>query len=127
MRKAIIATTLALIVCGLIGYSVAGDYTPRSAQGGQNVTSTSVTNGSVIPSTVAVQILEPAAIATCTVANAQSIGQMLLIINNAATNVTFADSGNLELSSAAVLNVDDSIYLFAVTTSKWVEISQGDN
>jgi len=127
MRKAIIATSLALIVCGLVGYSVAGDYTPRSAQGGQNQLSVAVAPASVLVSTEAVQIIEPVSISTCTVANAQSIGQTMLIINGAATNVTFADSGNLKLSAAAVLGQYDSLSLYAVATNIWVEIGQQDN
>lgn len=72
-------------------------------------------------------VMEPGLIVTQWLANPTVVGQVVTFVNNAATNVIFLDAGNLSLSSAATLGVDDTLSLIAVTTSKWVETSQISN
>ena len=66
---------------------------------------------------------------TVTLANPTAAGQSVeLIVSGSSTNlIGLADSGNLKLSAAAVLDNNDVLVLRAVSTSAWVETSRSNN
>lgn len=65
---------------------------------------------------------------TVTVANTTKGARVLFVVSASSSNlVTFADSGNLKLSGAALLDNNDTLELFAADTNVLVEVSQTDN
>jgi hypothetical protein len=87
----------------------------------------SVTNGQDLSIVSKYYLIQAAGAVTCTVANASAIGAEFTIINTSAQAITFSDSGNLKLSSDAVLNQYDTLSLYAVAVDAWVEVGQQDN
>ena len=131
MKQAIVICVAVFATIAMLSYAQSvGDYTPGSREGGaaQAIRVDKFAAGTfVVTSQVGIVTLYPSAVNTATVQNAKSAGEIIHIINMAATNVVFADSGNLELSSAATLNQYDSLTLLAVATNTWIEIGQQDN
>jgi len=86
-----------------------------------------ITNGAVISATTPVITVAPLTVSTNTIANPLATGRFATIVNVGTNAMTLADSGNLKLSSAAVLGQYDGITLLSIDTSIWVEIDQQDN
>jgi len=128
MRKTLIPMVMVMLSVAIAVTFAGPDYTPGSRAGGA-VQLSVVGSGTalVISNTVGSVELLRSLVCTATVENASSEGQYLLIVNMAATNIMFADSGNLELSGATTLNQYDTLYLYSAETNTWVEVSQADN
>lgn len=97
-------------------------------------TATSLTNTAVLTPTAPLHILSGIGGAndttnTVTIANPTVVGQELtLVVAGASTNlIGLADSGNLKLSEAAVLDAYDVIKLVATEAAVWVEVEKKDN
>jgi hypothetical protein len=86
-----------------------------------------VTNGQSLGAVNSYYSISAAGAVTCAVDNASAAGMQFTIINTSAQPITFADSGNLALSGAAVLDQYDTLTLYAIATNMWVEIAQQDN
>lgn len=128
--------TLALLVSvALVGVAIAGDFTPFNAT--LPVTpaqSASVTNGQAVTVSNGFLILTGIGGAndttnTVTLSNPGAVGQRLTVaVATASTNlITFADSGNMALSSAWLGDGNDTIDLVGLTTSLWLQVSESDN
>jgi len=152
MRKVLIPSLIVLI--GVFGIVLAQDYTPVSAEGTQTIsgtktysgqlkvsglsvavpTATSLTNGAELTAAAELHVLTGTGQAnnytnTVTIANPTVVGQKLtLVVSGTSSNlIGLADSGNLKLTGAAVLDNYDSITLQATEAAVWVEISKTDN
>ena len=150
MKKVLIPTLILLVAVSFIGFA---DYTPVSAESATTVsgtktysgqlkvsglavavpTSTSLTNGGTLTATASLHILTGIGQADnftniVSIANPTVAGQSLqLIVSATSTNlIGLADSGNLKLTGAAVLDNNDTITLRAVGTN-WLETSKTDN
>ena len=52
----------------------------------------------------------------------------LLVVDSAATNLLYiADNGTVALASAFTGGVDDTLSLYAISATKWVETARSDN
>jgi len=86
-----------------------------------------VANAGAIAPTSEWLALSAAGAVTCTVQVATFKGQKLNIVNTGTPTITIADSGNVNLSAAAVLGKDDNLLLYSYSGTNWVEIGRTDN
>ena len=148
--KRIIPIAILLVAAAILGFA---DYTPVSAESDTIVsgtktysgqlkvsgikvavpTSTSLTNGGELTVAAELHVLTGIGQADnftniVTIANPTVSGQQVtLVVAAASTNlIGLADSGNLKLTGAAVLDNNDTITLQAVGTN-WIETSKTDN
>jgi hypothetical protein len=151
MKKTIGLIAAALALCAVI--VTVADYQPVTGAYSSTVTAaktfsgTVTTSGAVVETPTALTVTNGQAITvaagtyllsggggandttnTVTVANGTA-GQKVTFIAAAATTnlIQFADSGNLALSGAALLDANDVLVLQAPTASAWVEVAQTDN
>lgn len=107
--------------------SIGGNATLSKAQINAPATQTLGAGAFTLTVTNAVIILQPSGVATVALANASTAGLVCTLINNAATNIVFEDSGNLALTGTVTMAQWDSLTVRAPTTSQWVSTSQTDN
>lgn len=87
-----------------------------------------VADGAVITNEAKVAVLTGTTGGTTnTVANPSAAGEELILVNNSAFPIVFADSGNVKLSGAITLGEDDTLHLVSTSASEWVEVSTSDN
>lgn len=117
--RILIGLSIALIA---IGFAVAQDYTPRSAQG-IPVVSQTVTNGQAVTLTMGINVLTSAGQAntytnTITLANVASAGALYWIVNaDASTNaIAIAQSGNWK-TAAIVIAATESVPIVSTATN----------
>jgi len=128
MQKVVTLLTCAVALTIAVVVMAQGTYSPQSREGGY-VHETRTGSGNACTLTADVGSIEMSFghVVTCAVGNARAEGQYLLIVNAVATNVVLNDSGNLELSGNTTLGQYDSILLYALQTSVWVEVAQANN
>ena len=111
---------------------ISAEVVTTSGQSVSTAGTASPTNAAVITPASDVLIVTPIGQAndftnTCTIANAVAGQYLQIIVSGTATNLLgLADSGNLKLSAAAVLDNNDSITFRGVGTD-WVETSRSNN
>lgn len=111
--------TGALTVTGTLTASTLLAATPVSA---------TCTNGGSIAVTGSYVKVTPTNVATATVANASSAGQILIIENVGTNALTIADNGTaMALGSDAVLGTTDTLTLVANAAAQWRKLATSNN
>jgi hypothetical protein len=72
-------------------------------------------------------ILEPSGVATVALANASAAGYTVTFVNNAGTNVVFAEAGNIHSAGDVTLGQYDSITFTAIAAGSWIQTGANNN
>lgn len=72
-------------------------------------------------------ILEPYGVSTVALANASSAGYTVTFVNNAGTNVVFAEAGNIHSAGDVTLGQYDSITFTAIAADSWIQTGAINN
>ena len=133
LDQASVGTGVITLTVDAVVADVTGDVTSTGLST-KTPTSASVTNAEAYTVVSDVTILNGIGGAndttnTITLANPTEIGNYAtIVVAGASSNlIGLADSGNLKLSAAAVLDNNDAIVLYAAEAAVWVEVSRSDN
>ena len=99
-------------------------------ESGQFMTATALaaTNGQVLAVTTAYMRVTPSAVATCTVANATSAGQVVVIENVGTNNLILEDNGTtLALGGNITNGTTDTVMLIYSAAGQWRKLSSSNN
>jgi len=120
-------TFIALLVAvGLVGVVCAGDYTPKSTEGGVSVIALTPTAAAELAVVGGQVQLTAAAASTNTIASPVAAGVECTIINVGVNAVTITETG-IEGAGAMTLGQYDALKLVSIDADTWVETGRSNN